>query len=164
MPNDHLYPHVERFAKCGRLLDLGCGPGTTGNNLQPGTYSSYVGVDISDVAIQKARDRTAHNNRSQTNIYFQSDMSSFTPTGQYDVIIFGDSLYYLPRHIVGWTLERYGRHLREDGVFIVRLRGEYAWLANLIRKDFSVVEVHEYSHGISVFVFRPMTSAVALPM
>src|SRR5260370_34756182 len=61
MADDCLYPSVEKHAKNGSILDLGCGPGTTGNELNAAKYLFYTGVDISDVAIDKARKRTEKN-------------------------------------------------------------------------------------------------------
>src|SRR5215813_5144182 len=51
MAGDCLYRHVEEHARGGDILDLGCGPGATGNELDEASYRTYTGVDISDVAV-----------------------------------------------------------------------------------------------------------------
>src|SRR5882672_10957138 len=119
-PGDCVYPYVEKYAKKGSILDLGCGSGSTGNELDPTTYQDYTGVDISDVAIEKAKKKTEENSRGDRNGYFQSDLFSYVPTTRYDVILFRDSIYYVPLRNVIPMLSRYSNHLKESGVFIVR--------------------------------------------
>src|ERR1700674_5764890 len=48
---DCVYPYVEKYARNGSILDLGCGSGNTGIELDVTAYQQYVGVDISDAAI-----------------------------------------------------------------------------------------------------------------
>src|SRR5580765_8505297 len=49
------HPHVEKYARNGSILDVGCGRGSTGNELNALAYQSYTGVDISEVAIERAK-------------------------------------------------------------------------------------------------------------
>ena len=51
---DCVYPHLEKYAQGGDILDLGCGPGNTANELSADAYGSYIGVDISEAALAKA--------------------------------------------------------------------------------------------------------------
>jgi SAM-dependent methyltransferase len=44
--DDCIYPYLERYAKNGSILDLGCGPGNTANELAATAYQTYVGADI----------------------------------------------------------------------------------------------------------------------
>ena len=78
-PDDWIYPFIEKHARGGSILDLGCGSGNTGNELNPGAYSHYTGVDISDVAIDKARTRTQAHGRAETCRYLQSDIVDYVP-------------------------------------------------------------------------------------
>jgi SAM-dependent methyltransferase len=123
MAGDCLYPYVERYARQGSVLDLGCGPGTTGNELQPDSYNIYTGVDISEVAIERARARTARNHRSATNEYFRSDIFTYAPARRYDVIVLADSLYYMPARSWEVMLRRYSAYLNPRGVFVARIKG-----------------------------------------
>ena len=155
MPGDCLYGHVEEHARNGDVLDLGCGPGTTGSELATAAYRSYTGVDISDVAIAKARARTDGTRRAGQNRYVQSDIVTYEPDRRYDVIVFGDSLYYVAYHRIPEMLSRYANHLTKDGVYIARLNG-YEKIADLIERSFDVLEKHRYHDSrISVIVFRP---------
>jgi len=51
---DCVYAHLERYTANGSILDIGCGSGNTSTELV-GTYRSYLGVDISEAALAKAR-------------------------------------------------------------------------------------------------------------
>jgi SAM-dependent methyltransferase len=162
-PADCVYGHLEKYAAKGSILDLGCGPGNTGNELDSGAYRSYTGVDISDVAVEKAKKRTEENRRSDKNEYFQSDIFSYTPTHQYDVVLFGDSLYYVPHQRIAGMLSRYSEFVTNQGVFIVRLfdvRGKHQAIIDIIEKTFDVVERHLYNAQVGVLVFRPRAAAL----
>jgi len=155
MVDDCLYRHIEEHARGGDILDLGCGPGATGNELDEASYRTYTGVDISDVAVAKARARSAGTSRAAKNRYVQGDIVLYHPEGRYDVIVFGDSIIYLARHQLHGTLARYATYLKMDGVVVVRLFG-YEMIADLIRRNFDVTEQHRYlDDQVSVLVFRP---------
>ena|SRR6476620_9202399 len=160
--DDYIYPIVERYVAGGTILDLGCGSGSTGNELAPGSFRRYTGVDISDAAIEKAGARTAQNGRSNTNEYFQSDVVRYEPTQSYDVVLFRDSLYYVPRASVVPMLTRYSQHLTERGVIVVRMANadeKYGAFVDAIERHFEVV-AKERSHQPEalVLVFRPKRS------
>ena len=150
-PDDPAYPHLASYARGGRILDLGCGPGSAGRYLDAKAYSSYVGVDISDVAIQSARRK----NQRPQNTYVQSDILSYRPDGEFDVILFGDSLYYTARSEVIGMLRRYGPHLGRTGVFMVKMHDTPAYrpLFEMLRAHFTVVDEHQHP-PIVLLVFR----------
>lgn len=155
MAEDCLYPIVEKYAKRGCILDLGCGPGATGNELSTDKYDFYTGVDISNVAIEKARVRTERNHRSLKNEYYCSDIYSYTPTRTYDVIVLGDSIYYIPEKKIGMMLRRYCEYLNMEGVFIARIRGAYPSIIAIIEREFSLIENQLFwDSAVCVIVFR----------
>src|SRR5208337_2556370 len=82
---DCVYSHLEKYAQKGDILDLGCGPGNTANELASDVYRNYVGVDISEVALAKAAKRTKENGREGKNSFAQGDFLGYTPTQQFDV-------------------------------------------------------------------------------
>jgi len=150
-----VYPYVEKYAKKGSILDLGCGSGSTGNELDPTTYQDYTGVDISDVAIEKAKKKTEENSRGDRNGYFQSDLFSYVPTTRYDVILFRDSIYYVPLRNVIPMLSRYSNHLKENGVFIVRMwseSGKYKLILDSIERNFHIVEKYSTNRPAAVVI------------
>lgn len=140
---DCLYPSLEQYGKGGSILDLGCGSGNTGTELAANAYRDYTGVDISDVAIDKARKIAEEDGRTEKNRYIQSDIFSYEPTQQFDVILFRDSIYYVPGPKVKGMLDRYSKFLKQGGVFIVRLwtgNGKYRSTVDFVEANFEIVE------------------------
>lgn len=130
------HPEVERYAHNGHVLDLGCGPGRTGLELTG--IASYLGVDISSVAVDDARARAIGRPEIQ---YAQGDLLTFTPERLYDVILLGDSLYYVPLALVASVIRTYAKSLTPTGVIIVRVcdpTGRYAPLLALVRHTLTV--------------------------
>jgi SAM-dependent methyltransferase len=163
---DCVYPHIERHARGGSILDLGCGPGNTANELATTAYCTYVGVDISGEALRKARRRTEKNGRGGKNQFVQADFVMYVPSQEFDVILFRESLYHVPLGKVGSTLDRYSQYLKDGGSFIVKIfvsdprsgRSKHRPKAMLsvIENQFHVVEKCEYGRsGPTVVVFRP---------
>jgi SAM-dependent methyltransferase len=166
---DCVYPYLERHAKNRSVLDLGCGPGNTANELAPGAYQFYLGVDISDAALDKARRRSQESGRSAKNRFVQGDFIGYVPDQLFEVILFRESLYHVPLGRVKSTLDRYAKYLSGDGVFIVRLktRGSHDQrekhrpmaILDIIAKEFNVLEHGGHGDlGSTVVVFRPRHS------
>jgi SAM-dependent methyltransferase len=164
---DCVYAHLEKFARNGSILDLGCGPGNTANEMADTTYTSYVGVDISDAALAKAVRRTKECGREGKNTFAQSDFLGYEPTQDFDVILFRESLYHVPFGQVRPILDKFGKHLKPEGVFIVRLyagslesdqlKPRVTAKLDLIKREFDIVEATEYATPgrPTVLVFRP---------
>lgn len=157
-PEDCVYPYVEKSANGGSILDLGCGSGSTANELDTDTYRDYTGVDISGAAISKARSRTEQNGRAVKNRFFRSDIASYVPTQRFDVILFRDSIYYIPRAEIKATLDRYSKYLKPCGVFVARMwdgSGKHKAIAEMIESNFNIVgkSFSEHPNAV-VLVFR----------
>jgi SAM-dependent methyltransferase len=164
---DCVYPFLEKYANKGNILDLGCGPGNTANELAANVYEHYIGVDISEAALAKAVKRSGENGRIDKNSFVNSDFMSFEPTKEFDIILFRESMYHVPYGQVLPILRKYSEHLKQTGVFIVRLytgdlqSGVLKRRANskldLIKREFRVLEAGQFdSPGLpNVLVFRP---------
>jgi SAM-dependent methyltransferase len=164
---DCIYPHLEKHARGGDILDLGCGPGNTANELANDSYRNYIGVDISEVALEKAVKRTRESGRAGKNNFVRSDFLGYAPTQDFDVILFRESLYHVPYGQVLPILEKYSKHLRKSGVFIVRLyvgdilTGKIKFRVtrklDLLTRKFDIVESRRYDQPgtPTVVVFRP---------
>lgn len=164
---DCVYAFLERYARGGRILDLGCGSGNTANEMADSAYSCYTGVDISEEALAKARKRSKENSRENKNRFACSDFLAYEPADQFDVILFRESMYHVPLSKVTVLLDKYAKYLTEEGVFIVRLfagsretsKSKYRPTAMLriIAENFDVVEKRQYAEPGSpaVIVFRP---------
>lgn len=119
--DDCVYSHLEKHANGGDILDLGCGPGNTANELAEEAYRTYTGVDISKSALKKAVKRTEANGRAAKNSFVCSDFGSYHPTQNFDVILFRESMYHVPYGEVINLLAKYSKYLNSTGNFIVRL-------------------------------------------
>ena len=163
-----VYPHLEKFSNHGSILDLGCGPGNTANELAETAYRNYVGVDISEEALAKATSRTAANGRTHKNNFACADFLGYQPQGKFDVVLFRESMYHIPLGKIRPILDKYSSVLTEAGVFIVRMyileQGKAKWrpskMFEIIENNFDVVEKCQYEKsGAAVIVFRPRKAA-----
>jgi len=164
---DCVYPYLEKYANNGTILDLGCGPGNTANELVADVYERYIGVDISDAALAKAAKRSEENNRAAKNSFVNSDFLDYEPKEQFDIILFRESMYHIPYGQVLPILKKYSKHLKSTGVFIVRLyTGDFQTglpkrrvtsKLDLIKQEFKLLEAGKFdSQGLpNVLVFRP---------
>jgi SAM-dependent methyltransferase len=166
---DCVYTHLEKHLRHGSILDLGCGPGNTANELAANKYTTYIGVDISEAALAKATKRTEENGRTGKNSFVCSDFLSYEPTQQFDVILFRESMYHVPLGKVKPILDHFSKHLRDEGVFIVRMnitdgkgsqKHRLAAAVDIMESEFDVVEKSQYGEsGPTVIIFRPRCTA-----
>ncbi len=161
---DCVYAHLEKHLHGGSILDLGCGPGNTANELSASAYSKYVGVDISEAALVKARKRTEATGRGDKNSFACSDFLGYQPTQQFDVILFRESMYHVPLGKVKPILDHFSGYLASDGVFVVRMytadsKGTHKHrlesMVEIFQTEFKVVEKKQYESGATVIVFKP---------
>lgn len=155
---DAIYAYLEKYSNNGSILDLGCGSGNTGNEMDVSKYVSYTGVDISENAIQRAVARSEINRRGQKNEYVCADISLYTPRKSYDIILFRESIFYIPNYRICSVLERYKGHLKETGVFIVRIcdKKKYASIVRLIEGHYHIVASSPATDASAILVFRCM--------
>ena len=164
---DCVYPFLEKYANHGNILDLGCGPGNTANELTSDAYKTYIGVDISAAALEKAVRRTKENGRADKNSFVVSDFLGYAPSQDFDIILFRESLYHVPYGQVKPILDKYSKHLKTGGVFIVRLyagderpgviKPRVIRKMDLIKNNFDMVEYRRFDTPAlpTVLVFRP---------
>lgn len=94
------------------VLEIGCGKALMLQRMKDVDYSSFTGVDLSEVAIGYAKQyETEH-------IHFIcADMQSFEPAQKHDVIAFNESLYYAKDPAA--VFAHYASYLRPNGSIIV---------------------------------------------
>ncbi len=105
---------LQRYADKGSILEIGCGEGILQSRMQPGSYSRYMGVDLSETAIQK----TAHLLNDHTH-YRAADMETFTTDEKFDVVLFNESLYYAKKPLQ--LMQRYAQYLKPGGHIILSI-------------------------------------------
>jgi 2-polyprenyl-3-methyl-5-hydroxy-6-metoxy-1,4-benzoquinol methylase len=105
------------------LLDLGCAGATLARGLGP-EFQCYSGVDISDVAIAKAREHLSQAARGSTLKYDLciAKIQDYQPSRRFDIIIFNEVLYYLPLAQLAVTIRRYVGFLQPGGLVVVSLK------------------------------------------
>jgi len=162
---DCVYGHLEKHVANGNILDIGCGSGNTATELLP-TYKTYLGVDISEAALAKAKRRSEECGRQDKNSFACGDFLTYVPTGKYDVILFRESMYHVPVSKIKSTLDRYSEYLKDGGVFVVRLfassqdgksKQRPITMLGIMEAEFDVVEKCQYEEPgrPNVLVFRP---------
>jgi SAM-dependent methyltransferase len=155
---DVVYDFVGKYCRNGRILDLGCGSGNTGCELDAELYSAYVGVDISDIALEKAIARSRQVGRQSKNRYVYGDIVDYVPEEEFEVILFRESIYYVPHSKIVPLLLRYARWLAPQGVIIIRWHDQSRGLEfqEMLRPDFQVVESsYGDANGPFIVVCRP---------
>jgi SAM-dependent methyltransferase len=162
---DCVYPHLEKHLNNGSILDLGCGPGNTANEVRNTAYKTYVGVDISEAALRKGTRRSEENGRAEKNQFVCGDFLRYVPNQQFDVILFRESMYHIPSGKVKETFDHYSPFLKDGGVFVVRMNtsdgkgGHNHRLTSMVEvmeADFNVLEKRQYGEsGPTVIVFQP---------
>jgi 2-polyprenyl-6-hydroxyphenyl methylase/3-demethylubiquinone-9 3-methyltransferase len=80
----------QRLATRPSVLDVGCGEGILQEMIAP-WYASYVGIDLSQEAINKAQSKS-----DARTTFLCTDATTFAPQSTYDIIIFNECLYYFP--------------------------------------------------------------------
>ncbi|RAV98927.1 class I SAM-dependent methyltransferase [Pseudochryseolinea flava] len=95
----------------GQILDVGCGTGTLFQVLSTEQQSNYLGIDISAVAVARAKQKK--NIRA-----IAVSAEDFTTDEKFDVIIFNEVLYYLDYQ---QTLQRYKDFLKPNGLIIISM-------------------------------------------
>jgi len=102
------------LASNGSLLEVGCGEGFLLEQLDRSRYSHFTGVDISAVAIERARvledDRT---------VFVRSEAETYVPDRTFDVIVLNEVLEYFDEPLE--VVRRYEPFLDRQGSFVVSM-------------------------------------------
>ena len=108
-----------RHAEGGRILEIGCGEGLLPERIGTSRYARYVGVDISSVAIERAKAKRHPNAK-----FVAEDASDFDPDAQFDLIVFNEVLEYAHLPVQGHrqrqdpqNLERASPGIRAGGPY-----------------------------------------------
>jgi len=135
---------IEKYCGGGVLLDLGCSDGIIGLTVEEGCYKSYTGVDISDIAIEKAtiECKRYFPRRMEKNQFVTRDIAKYIPSVKADVVLFRESLYYFNHVQARKILAKYRQFLVEDGVFIVVMGDikRHQWIVDHIEAHYRIIE------------------------
>jgi 2-polyprenyl-3-methyl-5-hydroxy-6-metoxy-1,4-benzoquinol methylase len=84
-----LLAFCQRLTPARTWLDVGCGDGLLRDLLRTPGYQRYVGVDLSEAAIERAR-----RNADGRDVLVAADAETFDPGEAFDVVVLNESLYY----------------------------------------------------------------------
>lgn len=132
-----LTPVISQYLRKGDLLMMGCGGASVLEGLHDDQLNSALGVDLSKEAIGLA------NRFASDKISFRvADMLVFNCPHLYDVILFSESLYYVPEAKRESLLLRLMNCLNFRGVVIVTVAHplRYQRMLNAIRATFDIIE------------------------
>lgn len=110
------------------ILDIGCGGGTTYRLLR-GSRPAYVGVDLSENAIQHCRERYG---RDPSCSFEVSSFERFAPERRFEVVLLNEVLYYFPATRARAMVEKAISHLAGPESLLVismsnRAKGRLLW-------------------------------------
>jgi 2-polyprenyl-3-methyl-5-hydroxy-6-metoxy-1,4-benzoquinol methylase len=111
----------------GRVLDAGCGCGTTFGMLR-GLGYSYRGIDVSEEAIDRCRKTFG----TDTDASFErADIAQYEDGERYDVVVLNEVLYYFPAAEARKLVERFTTLLaKPQGMLVVSM--SQTWKAQRI--------------------------------
>ena len=128
---------VRRYLRKGDLLVMGCGGASILEGLEADGLNSALGVDLSEEALRLASRYT-----SKKVSFQQINMMDFVSSRSFDVILFSESLNYVPAVLQKPFLGRMVEYLKPGGVLIVTLAQakRYKAILERIRLNFAVLE------------------------
>jgi 2-polyprenyl-3-methyl-5-hydroxy-6-metoxy-1,4-benzoquinol methylase len=133
---------IRRYLRAGDLLIMGCGQAAILDGLEAAGLKSALGIDLSPEAIRLA------GHFASEKISFQlADMVAFQCPRPYDVILFSESLNYVPLAGQEQFLRRLGKSLKPGGVFVVTIAQakRYADILEGVRRHFNILEDRPFS-------------------
>ncbi len=111
---DYITEYIRKHYPQAQILDLGCGEGILLEKLNTTDYLRYVGVDFSEVAITNA-----HKLKNSKANFIVGDAAKPPIEGTFDVIIYNETLYYLPGPKS--AVRSMFAHLNPGGTFIISM-------------------------------------------
>jgi 2-polyprenyl-3-methyl-5-hydroxy-6-metoxy-1,4-benzoquinol methylase len=106
--------YCRQLGSDGSLLEVGCGEGFLLEQLDRSRYAHFTGVDISAVAIDRARKL-----EDQRTTFVCSDAEGYVPDRNFDLIVFNEVLEYFDDPLA--LVQRYDPFLAEQGHVIVSM-------------------------------------------
>ena len=109
---------VQQLCKNGNLLEFDCGEGNLPFSLPAGTFSSYLGYDISQIAIEKAKRRVVEQGVKE--VQFEScKMEEWDGSQDISLILVEECLYYLSASECEKFLLKCSKSLTSEGRILV---------------------------------------------
>ncbi|WP_395054134.1 class I SAM-dependent methyltransferase [Flavobacterium sp.] len=126
------------------ILDLGCGYGALNSYLETEKYGSFLGIDLSSIAIQRAKNANYLNSE-----FLSADIHQFQPKQKFDIIIFNEVLYYLDNQLE--IVEKYANYFNQTGYFIFSFYGIRQDLIDSLEEKYVLVKKEVISQSETIF-------------
>lgn len=114
---------VETFARNGKIISFGCGADDIIFHINPELYTSYVGIDISEVAIEKASLKASKLGLKKCKFSVEN-MINWPGDEDITLIILQESLCYLDQSQQRKFLTLCFNSLTEEGSVMVTLHSK----------------------------------------
>jgi 2-polyprenyl-3-methyl-5-hydroxy-6-metoxy-1,4-benzoquinol methylase len=142
--------YFQYFKPEGSLIDVGCGEGILQEKLGPYSYSKYVGVDISEAAINQAVLRN-----DEKTAFVCNNALNYISTERFDAIVFNEILYYCDEPLE--VVEKYKQYLKADGIIITSLylssdRAASIW--KRLKANYSSLDEVKAANKLKTWVFN----------
>ena len=151
-----LMDHVKRHANNGNILIMGCGGASILRDLAPDSYASVLGIDLSSEAI-----RLASHYASPKVAFQQADMTEFQCSKPYDLIIFSESINYIPFFQRKRYLQKMCQGLKPGGSILITISQakRYRHIFRMITKNFEVLADRQFTGSTRrLILFQPRTT------
>jgi predicted TPR repeat methyltransferase len=141
-PDSELVQVLEKYARGGHVLMLGCGTGSIAGALRDGSFDSFLGVDLSPEAVKRANSSANHRIRFQV-----GDMLRFTSSQKFSTILFSESLYYIKPWQRRRLMLRAANMLSARGRMIVTVAqpARFSRMLEMLRNIFAVDEDRRFT-------------------
>jgi 2-polyprenyl-3-methyl-5-hydroxy-6-metoxy-1,4-benzoquinol methylase len=139
-----------------RVLDVGCGHGVLHERWLAKGYRRYVGIDISEVAVGRLREREIADAE-----FVAADAETFEPGETFDVVVFNESITYFKDPVAGFA--RYVQALAPGGIVIVSCHQQSERAQAILRtlertwRVLDTTEVRQGDNSWRCVVFEPLT-------
>lgn len=150
--------YIQHLQQDGAILDVGCGEGILLKRMPPRAYARYVGIDVS----QQAVDRAGRLGGPKA-LFKQADAETYAPDGSFDVIVFNETLFYFKQPLD--TLHHYSRFLAKDGLIITSMftaSPRAMAILRHVKEHYALMDEVKTLHGKKSWicsVFRPRDAA-----
>ena len=128
------------------VLDVGCGEGILLECLGESGYCKFVGLDISQTAVDRAENR-----QFPRSVFVKADAQDYRCNEMFDVIVFNEVLYYFHEPLAMTT--KYSRWLNAGGFLIASMfsgSNRARAIGRQLKKTYPVIdELEIMSHGSS---------------
>jgi SAM-dependent methyltransferase len=136
---------ARKYARNGRIIELGCGSGALAASIGDQFYKDYKGIDISDVAIKRARSRRLDRCEFEVGPMESAHIEAA------DLIIIQEALYYLEPNQQMALLRKCLNGVAPDGAVYITVHDatQFVSLLGRVREAGFVIEerlVKEFVH------------------